>query len=225
MRARRSSQRKDREWFTFSASLLHHLCSDYISLRLLYGLEPLTVFSTTLVKTIEVAEKAMKLFIAVKTQATSALSTSLSTYGHNLEKLRGDCATHEPGFDDADIQWFTHDLNDKSGSLYQYLRYGSHSTIEGFSSDLRVLVPIVDKIFFTSILRLPPEIQRVLIFSCPLKHLVMHSQFDQSTNRTLVMNALTVNNSYIAGFAAYCADLDKDHAKLIQQFADIEGRT
>jgi hypothetical protein len=205
-------QPKELDWFTFSAGLIPGLCSDYIAVRLLYRLEPLTTAFTIVGKMLDVVEKSLKLYIAAQTRTTAALSDVAGRYGHNVEKLRVACAAYESAFDDDDVRAFTKDLNDADGKLYQKLRYGAQKTTDGFETNLAALMPVVDKIFCKSILTLPADCQKVLVFSSPLKQLLMGSRFDQTQNRAWVLEALRSGNAYFHELAALCHRLDEEHA-------------
>lgn len=208
----------DKDWFMFSSGLIMSLCSDYIAMRLLYHIECLTTAPTILIKMIEVAEKSMKLFVAVNSKTKTALNDSKSIYGHSIEKLRKESVQYSTVFNDADICEFTSDLNDKSGTLYQYLRYGSQETTDGMSANLDHLLPIIDKIFFTSLLLLPEGDKRVLNFTSLIKNLLTSSRFDQTFNKELLKEAILRNNKYAEEYLSYCIALDIEHQKLVESF-------
>lgn len=210
---KKTPQKVEQDWFYFSSSLLFGLCSDYISLRLLYYLEPLTTAWTILPKLVEVAEKSLKLYLIVNKKSKTALKELRSEYGHNIEKLRAESSAFNVAFDDEEIKQFTKDLSDRSGTLYQYLRYGSQETTEGITANFENLIPVIDKIFFRSILLLPEGDRRLLNFNCLLKHLVTESTFDQSRNRSLLLSALKSKNQYIDEYIEYCIQLDEKHKK------------
>ena len=210
-------QRQERDWFYFSAGLMHSLCSDYIAVRLLYTLEPLTTAMTILPKMLDVVEKALKLHLAVQTQTPTALTDARSEYGHNLEKLRAACAQFEPAFDHPDIQALTRDLNDKEGKLYQFLRYGSQETTTGSETNLAVLLPVVDRVFSNSLLLLPTEHRRLLLFCSSLKSLVTRSRFDQSRYPDQLIEILARDNPFFREFTALFERLDKEHEELSAQ--------
>lgn len=197
---------------------MHSLCSDYIAVRLLYYLEPLTTAPTILPKALDVAEKALKLHLAVQTKTSTALSDARTEYGHNVEKLRAACAKCHPIFDDPDICAFTRDLNDRHGKLYQFLRYGAQETTEGYAANLGLLVPVIDKIFCKSLLLLPEHDRRLLVFSSLVKCLITGSRFDQTHSRDLVISALRMRNAFYDELAEYCRYLDEEHAELVAQF-------
>ena len=208
-------QREERDWFAFAAGLVHSLCSDYIAVRMLYRLEPLTTAFTVVPKMIDVVEKSLKLHVAVQTQTPTALAAARSEYGHNVEKLRVKCATYDPTFDDADIRLFTKDLNDPDGKLYQHLRYGAQETTRGFATNLAHLMPVVDKVFFKSLLLLPEGSRKQLVFTSSLKNLLTRSRFDQSRYPAQLQELLEADNPYIAEFLTYCHRIDAEHAALV----------
>ena len=208
-------QHQEKDWFTFSATLMLRVSSDYIAMRLLHQLEPLTAAPTICVLMVEVVEKALKLHLAVQTQTSKALSDMGSGYGHNIEALRQACAGYVPVFADSDVRDFTKHLNDRNGKLYQMLRYGSQGTTDGFSTNLSTLRPVVDKIFCESMLQLPENIRRVLLSPSPLKQLIVNSQFDQSRHPTELIEALKRDNAYFATFADYCHRIEKEQADLL----------
>ena len=212
-----SLQREDRDWFHFSAGLMHSLCSDYIAVRILYRVEPLTTAFTIVPKMLDVVEKSLKLHLAVQTHTATALSDARSEYGHNVEKLRSACAHYHPVFDDEDIRAFTKDLNDKDGKLYQHLRYGAQETTAGFETNLATLLPVVDKIFSKAILLLPEGARRGLVFTSSLKNLISRSRFDQSQFPAQLLEILRVENAHFAELSDYCHRLDEEHAALAAQ--------
>jgi hypothetical protein len=113
-----SPQHQEKDWFTFSAGLMIHVSSDYMTMRLLHYLEPLTGAPTICATMLDIAEKSLKLHLAVQTQSTTALADIGTTYGHNIEALREACAAFTPVFAEDDVRAFTKDLNDRDGKLY-----------------------------------------------------------------------------------------------------------
>lgn len=217
LKRKKESHKIEQDWFMFSWKLFFHLCSDYIALRLLYYLEPLTTANSILVKMIDVAEKSLKLFVTVQNKSATALSDSRQIYGHNIEKMRIESAKYDIVFDDNDIKTFSKDLQDRRGEFYQYLRYGSQETTRGMSANLGQTMPVVDKIFFKSILLLPENERRLFNFTSLLKNLLTGSRFDQSQNPNLLLSALQKNNPYIDEYIEYCHLLDKEYEKLLEQ--------
>jgi len=217
-----TSQHQERDWFYFSAALMHSLCSDYVAMRLLYTLEPLTTGMTILPKMLDVVEKALKLHLSVQTQTKTALTDARTKYGHNIENLRVACATFEPAFDHQDIRVLTRDLNDKDGKLYQYLRYGSQATTAGFETNLAVLLPVVDRVFANSLLLLPAEHRKLLLFCSSLKSLVTRSRFDQSRHPEQLMDVIARDNAHFHEFKTLFEQLDKEHEILAAQMRAAE---
>lgn len=211
---RKASAKWEADWFFFSSGLMLSLCSDYIAVRLLLFLEPATTGLTILPKMLDVAEKAMKVHLSVQTETATALTDARTKYGHNVEKLRAACATYHQVFDDRDIRAFTKDLNDRGGQLYQQLRYGAQETTVGFEANLSALLPALDKIFCKSLLLLPEHHKGLLIFSSPLKQLIVGSRFDQTRSRDQVIAALRIRNAFYDELVECCHRLDDDHAAL-----------
>jgi hypothetical protein len=212
-----ASQPQEPGWFNFSAGLMHSLCSDYIAVRLLWTLEPLTTAMTILPKMLDVVEKALKLHLVVQTQTPTALKDARSEYGHNLEKARAACAVFEPAFEHPDIQALTRDLNDRNGKLYQFLRYGSQETTTGSETNLALLMPVVDRVFANSLLLLPAEPRKVLLLCSSLKSLVTRSRFDQSRNPDQLIESLSRDNSFYCEFRALFECMDKEQEELSAQ--------
>lgn len=198
----------------FAAGLMIHVSSDYIAMRWLHHCEPLTCASTICVEMLDVVEKSLKLHLAVQTQTATALTDMSAKYGHNVEALRDACAAFTPIFADDDVRAFTKDLNDRDGKLYQQLRYGSQKTTAGFKTNLSGLLRVVDKIFCEAILGLPEDTRRVLVFSSPLKQLLVGSPFDQSRNPAQLLEALQKDNAYFERLLQYCRQIEKEQATL-----------
>ncbi|MBU4304010.1 MAG: hypothetical protein KJ893_00065 [Candidatus Omnitrophica bacterium] len=212
-----TSKKKDKNWFTFAMGLSHHLFSDYISLKFIYQSEPLTFAPTNFVGMVEVVEKSFKLFLAMQEKLGNSLSHYSSNYGHNIEKLRAQAEKFNKIFADEDVKQFTRVFDDKSGALYQHLRYGSQQTIEGFKTKLGQLIPIVDKIFYNCILRLEENDKKMINSSSLLYFMITKSQFDQSSNRELLLQAVQLNNSYYTEYVRYCETLEQEQKKIIEQ--------
>jgi len=206
------SQPHEKDWFMFSSALMLRVSSDYISMRLLHLLEPLTCMPTIAVTMIDVAEKSLKLHLAVHTQTVTALADMGSKYGHNLEALRAACAGFSPAFAEEDVRAFTKDLNDRDGKLYQQLRYGAQKTTDGFKTNLSSLRPVVDKIFCESVLGLPETIRRVLVDSSPIKQLLVRNSLDQSRHPTELIDALRRDNANFDRLNEYCHRIETEQA-------------
>ncbi len=214
---KQSAEKIEKDWFYFSAGLALTVVSDYIALRLLFRLEPYTTATVILTKALDVAEKSLKLFVSVSSKTLTALSSARSEYGHNIEKLRSAAAAYDAVFNEDEIKLFAQDLNDKSGKLYQLVRYGTEETSEGFEANFATLIPVIDRIFFQAIHNLPESERKLLFFVSPLKNLVQGSRFDQTLNRELVLEALRWHNREFAAFEALCNQLDEEHEALIEQ--------
>ena len=163
---------------------------------------------------LDVVEKSLKLHLAIQSQTTTALTDMSTKYGHNVEALRDACAGYTPVFADDDVRAFARELNDRDGKLYQQLRYGSQKTTAGFQTSLATLRPVVDKVFCESILRLPDAIRKVLVFSSPLKHLLVGGRFDQSRHPAQLVEALRVENAYFDRLLKYCRQIEDEQATL-----------
>ncbi len=199
----------------FSSGLMLRVSSDYIAMRLLHLLEPLTCTPTIAVMMVDVAEKSLKLHLAVHTQTIAALAGIVKKYGHNLEALRNACADISPVFAEDDVRAFTKDLNDHDGKLYQQLRYGAQKTTDGFKTNLSSLRPVVDKIFCESVLCLPEEIRKVLVYSSPIKQLLVRSTFDQSRHPIELTDALRRDNADFDRLNEYCHRIEAEQAALL----------
>ena len=217
-----SPQPQEKDWFLFAAGLMIHVSSDYITMRWLHHSEPLTCAPTICVAMLDVVEKSLKLHLAVQTQTTTALTDMSTKYGHNVEALRDRCAAFTPLFAADDVRAFAKGLNDRDGKLYQQLRYGSQKTTAGFRTNLSTLRPVVDKIFCESILRLPEDIRKVLVFSSPLKQLLVGTRFDQSRHPAQLVEALREDNAYFDRLLQYCRQIEEEHAALATSL--IAGR-
>lgn len=213
-----TSEKKDKDWFLFAMGLRSRLFSDYVSLKLISQIEPTISIPTRFVMMIEVVEKAFKLYLALHEKLDNSLSHYSSNYGHNIEKLRAKAESFNEVFADKDVKQFTEPFNDKSGALYQHLRYGSQQTIEGFSTNLSLLMPIVEKIFYNCILRLDENMKRMVNNSSPLFSMITCSQLDQSYNRELMLKAVQLNNPYYDEYVDFCETLDQEQKKIIEQF-------
>lgn len=205
-----TSEKKDKNWFMFAMGLSHHVFSDYVSLKLNFQLETLAFAQTNLVGMVEVVEKSLKLHLAMKERLENSLSHYSSNYGHNIEKLRLKAVTYNQVFDESDIKQFTKPFDDKKGALYQHLRYGSQQNIDGFKTHLGELMPIVEKIFFSSILRLEDIDKKMVNNSSLLCNLIINNQFHQSRNRDLLLNAVQSNNPYFTEYEEYCWELENE---------------
>ena len=213
-----ASQKGEKDWFEFSSALAFALVSDYIALRILYFLEPLTTAFPILCKAIEIAEKSLKLFITVSSKSTNALTSARSEFGHNIEKLRAQAARFDEVFDEAALKAFSHELNDRDGKLYQHVRYGSQETTEGLSADLAQIMLAVDRLLLQAIMKLDPADRKLLFFVSPLKNVLLGSRFDHTQNKELVLTALRFRNTEIAEFEVACHQMEREQAALLDEF-------
>jgi hypothetical protein len=216
-----AAQKIDKDWFNFCLPLSIGLASDYIALRILYRLEPLTTALTIVGKSLDVAEKSLKLFVIVSRKSPRALWSARSEFGHDIEKLRIAASQLDPDFDDPAIRSFTRDLNDKSGKLYQQVRYGSEETTSGFKTNLHALIPVVDRIYFRALTKLPPGDRRMFVLGSPIKALIRGEQWDQTRNRNAVMGALRFRNAELAGFEVLCEQLEAEEEAMKKRFETL----
>jgi hypothetical protein len=201
-----SPQRVETGWFDFTMKLKVILISDFLALRLLYRLEPLTTGMTILVKMVEVVEKSLKFNVATLERRCDTLTLMTTEFGHNIEKLRGSAASHNPVFAEADICAFTAQLDNKSGALFQTLRYGSEKTTTGFAADIDELMPVVEKIFYNSLLSLPDGDNKIAnIYN--LIYCLLFDIHDQTEDRERLLSALRDGSAYFGEYEAYCREL------------------
>lgn len=218
-----TSEKKDKDWFMFATGLSRHLFSDYISLKLIFQMETLAFAQTNLVGMVEVAEKSFKLFLAMHEKRENSLSHYSTEYGHNLKKLRGKAAEINSIFNDDDVKQFTKPFGDKRGALYQHLRYGSEKSIEGYETDLSLLIPIIDKIFFNCILRLDDQDKKMVNFLSLLQLLIVDNKFHQSNNRDTLLQAVMSNNPYFHEYEKYSWQLEDEHNNVIEEITKQEA--
>lgn len=199
------------------------LFSDYIALKYNYQFEPLTFAPGNVVKAIEVVEKSFKLYLAVQEQPENALDYFVSEFGHNLEKLRSRAEKHNTLFADDSIKAFTKPFDDRSGNLYQRLRYGSHAKIDGFHINLNLLMPIVDKIFYNSLFQLEENWKKTFVIDSTLYFLLTQSECDQSRNAEALIYAVQINNPFIEEFRQYCEQIKIERNLIMEKFQDLEA--
>lgn len=207
----------DEDWFGFAGALRLECDSDYISCRILSFTEPQATIPTIYVKMIDVIEKALKFFITIKRHSNTALTEARNEFGHNVSKLRESAATFEPIFDDPDIRQVTSPFNDKAGNLLQHLRYGSGKTQSSpHQVNLNQVLPVVDKVFFNSILLLPQNEFDMFLGGSLIKTLFTDSFAHLYKNRDLVLASLRKDNEYIDVFVGRCHQYDEKIQKMIQ---------
>jgi len=218
-----TSEKKDKNWFMFAMGLSRHLFSDYVSLKLMFQMEALAFAQTNLVSMVEVAEKSFKLFLAMHEKLENSLSHYSTEYGHNLEKLRERAVKFNAVFDEDDIKQFTKPFGDKRGALYQHLRYGSEKTIEGYKTDLGVLMPIIEKIFFNCVLCLEKQDKEMVNNSSLLRFLIVNNDFHQSNNRDTLIQAVMINNPYFPMYEEYSWELENEHKRMQEAIKQHEA--
>ncbi len=212
---KKNKNKKDTDSFMFASSCTQRVHADYIEYRLIYAIEPLTLSFQILCKSIEIVEKSLKIFISIHKEKETS-SWLQNDFGHNIEKLRKEAAEINPIFNDQEIKNFTLSLYEKTGHLYQYIRYGSHSCVDGMAANLKNILPVVDKVFFKSFLLLPEGPRGVLNFCSPIKFIVTNSNFDQSINKKLILECLKKDNNYIKEYINYCKKIQREHEEKIK---------
>lgn len=210
-----TNSKKEVDWFFFSTGLSHRLYSDYLQMKLCYMLEPLTLIPSNFVNMVEVVEKSFKIFLALKFEKDNTLSYFSEQYGHNLEKMRQDACQFNSIFEDKDIISFTKVFNDKAGQLYQELRYGSQKNIDGFSTRLSLLLPTVEKIFYTCIHDHDDDKRKMLSNSSLLFFLMTNNICDQSINKELLLAAIKYQNEYYTKYEDYYKKLKVENDELM----------
>jgi hypothetical protein len=203
-------------WYMFVNPLYSKLCADYISLKLLFYLEPITVMQTSLQLQIEILEKILKLYWLAQKQSMTALADAMA-HQHNIEELRKECLKYDPFFDEKDIKELTKHLNDKSGIIFQKARYGTEKTNSGLSANTALIMPVIDKVFFKTLMLLPKHVQGTLNYISPIRRLIESDQFDQSQNRELLLSALKNNNPILDEYIASYKKLDQEHEEELQR--------
>jgi len=223
LQKKNTSEKKDKDWFMFAMGLSGHLFSDYVSLKTMFQMETLAFAQSNLVGMAEVAEKSFKLYLAMHEKLENSLSHYSTKYGHNLEKLRTQAAEFNNIFNDDDVKQFTKPFDDKRGALYQHLRYGSEKTIDGFSTNLGVVMPIVEKIFFNSVLRLEEKDKKMVNNSSLLRFLIVDNEFHQSNNRDVLIQAVKANNPYFTEYAEYSWDIEHEQKRMLEAIRQHEA--
>ncbi len=217
IKKKNTSERKEHNWFMFAMGLKHHVFADYISIKLAHLMEPLTFVPSTFARMVELVEKLLKLYLSFKEQREDALSHYSSIYGHNIEKLRTQAANYDEVFNEVDIRQFASAFDDKRGALFQHLRYGSQPTIDGFSTNINVLMPIVEKVFFSSTLKHQETDKKMINHNSAIYMLLTASQMDQSRNPKLLIRAIQMDNPYFEAYKTYCNELSEFDKKFNQQ--------
>lgn len=209
LKRKQAPNKLEPDWFSFSVQLNIHLGMDYMSMKLMLDREPLLTGVSILVKTIEVAEKALKLFAVLHSKTPTPLSDSRKDFGHNVEKVRSECANYNSLFDGDEIKEYCKFLNDKGGALYQKLRYGSQDNTIGFQADITECVKAAEKIYFITMMNIPDSHLEIFCTGSPLFSTVWDTKFDLSKNREEMVDAIKLDNEY---FDKYC-DLTVKYVK------------
>lgn len=218
IKKKKTSSNKEVNWFFFSTGLSHRLYSDYLQMKLCYMLEPLTLIPSSFVNMIEVVEKSFKIYLALKFEKDDTLSYFSEQYGHNLEKMRQDACQFNSIFEAEDIISFTKAFDDKSGQLYQELRYGSQKNIDGFSTRLSLLLPTVEKIFYICTHDHDENKRKMLNNSSSLFFLITNNTLDQSQNKELLLQAIKYKNEYFTKHEDYYKKLQEEKDAIMQNF-------
>jgi hypothetical protein len=218
IKKKKTSSNKEVNWFFFSTGLSHCLYSDYLQMKLCYMLEPLTLIPSSFVNMVEVVEKSFKIYLALKFEKDDTLSYFSEQYGHNLEKMRRDACQFNSIFEAEDIISFTKVFDDKSGQLYQELRYGSQKNIDGFSTRLCLLLPTVEKIFYICTHDHDDNKRRMINNSSFLFFLITNNTLDQSQNKELLLQAIKYKNEYFTKYEDYYKKLQEENDELMQKF-------
>jgi hypothetical protein len=72
---------------------------------------------------------------------------------------------------------------------------------------------VVDKIFGESLLGLPEGIRKVLVYSSPIKQLLVRGAFDQSRHPVELIDALRRDNAYFDRLNEYCHRIEQEQAE------------
>ena len=137
-----SPQKRETGGFIFGMGLRHHIFSDYACLKILSQSEGWSLMPTYAAIAIELVEKSFKLYLSFKERRNDALSYYSKKFGHNLEKLRQKSEYYNPIFSDERFKKITEPFNDRSGRFFQFIRYGSQETIDGYKINWSEVVPM-----------------------------------------------------------------------------------
>jgi len=97
----------------------------------------------------ECLEKIMKAFLILRGGASIK---QIKSYRHNLNGILKDCKKIDNFFDCEDLSEFCDEYEKGKGN--EVLRYGLGEEIKGVSFDLFKIIPLVDKFFLGTLLRL-----------------------------------------------------------------------
>lgn len=206
------------ECFFFSTSLIGNLTSDYISLKILYNEEPLATMTTIFTKIVEIVEKTLKLYLIINKKQENPESFLSKNYGHSIENLRNDCSKINNFFNDKEIVDLAKNFSDKSGALFQYFRYGNQKSIGQVEGNLKNIMPIVDKIYFKSLLTLPEEEKQFFISSLSLRAIINNDRPHQFKRPQYVIDCISINNMYFDEFLNYCKILAEKEKKALELY-------
>jgi hypothetical protein len=211
LRKKQKPQAHEPNYFMFAMPLSLNLGMDYIAMKLMFYDEPYLTATPIIVKCIEISEKAMKLFQILHEQSETPLSDARTKYSHNIEKLREYCSTKCEEFNDEKIKKLCQNLNDKPGQMFQFLRYGSHPTIDGFATNIKECVLVAEKIYLLSLMNLPANYLEMFNFSSVIFHVLFDTKFNSSKSRDHVLDAIKYNN-----------ELFDDYEESIKQYLKLE---
>jgi hypothetical protein len=211
LRKKQKPQKHEPNYFMFAIPLSLNLRMDYIAMKLMFYDEPYLTAQSIIVKCIEIAEKAMKLFQILHEQSEKPLSDASTVYAHNIEKLRDYCTTKCEEFNDEKIKIFCQNLNDKPGQMFQFLRYGSHPNIDGFATNIKECVLVAEKIYLLSLMNLPANYLEMFNFNTEIFHVLFDTKFNSSKSRDHVLDAIKYNN-----------ELFEDYEKSIKKYLKLE---
>ncbi len=197
----------------FASFLYRKLQADYISVKVIFFLEPTYLPETILPRQIEVIEKIFKFYIAMKTPAVNDVD-DLIKFGHNLKKLREKCCIFDPIFADPDLTSLTASIDDAGGKFLQFLKYGSQKEIEGFSANIGSIMLLIDKFFFFVVQKFDSDSGlawcKIFTSNSWLKYILTESTI-RWKNKALLQQAVSQNNPYIGAYKDYCDDIDMEN--------------
>jgi hypothetical protein len=224
IRKRNRAQKEDAHWHSFAWGLGTRLFSDYISLKLNHVLEPITLSPSKSIHMVELVEKSLKLYLSLKEQKENSLSYFSSVYGHNIEKLRMKASEYDEVFNQEDIKEFTSVFDDKKGSLFQKLRYGSQTTVEGFKIDIYSTIIVCEKFFFYSVMNHDEKLKKMINHNSVIYNLIVQNNFDQSKNSKLLLDSIRLNNPFFNDYQSYCSKLDKEDKLFLEKIANNKSQ-
>ena len=84
-------------------------------------------------------------------------------------------------------------------------------------------MPIVEKIFFNCVLRIPEADKKLINTSSLLRFLITDNPFHQSNNRNILLQAVEKDNPYFSEYAEYSWELENEQRKLQEAIARQEA--